>query len=1209
MVLFLILALFINPGGICLCACALPATAGHIFLNDRSANIIGSAPLLIPGLLTTAGLSGKGQIIGIADSGLDKGSTSDIHPDLQSDPGSMPRVAMLKSYTDREIADDPNGHGTHMAAAIAGSGKASEGKYRGIAPGTSLYFQALLDEEGNLKVPENIKSIFEPAYAAGVRIHVDGWGRAGNTYAKTSAQIDNFVFNYPDFLPVFGAGNSGPGNGTLTMEANSKNALVVGSSQVPRPTLSPEARYAGEAANSSSRGPAQDGRIKPELLAPGSAVISACSSLTESNFAANSQYTLMGGSSMAAAVTGGALALLREYLNGHEGVKNPGSALLKALLVNGANFGEEKLKEQGFGILDLSGTILALQEDRFKFVEEKGGIQTENSREYKVQVSDGSLPFKASLAWVDPPGKAGEPSNLVNNLDLIVRDPQGKIYYGNDFLKQGYADSVNNLEQVFISKPLPGSYSIIVRAVSLDSSFPSQSFSLVYGQPLKHAIVQSMDENKTVKLADGEEIDLAESKLFCTANGSAFISDEQIEPGADIYLTGNSAYVFGQSWKYGGLQVLSEQGGTIISEISSQKREGGYYIDPQASLFENYLWLNGISISDINSIPSGSEIYASLNPGLQTAWQVKAEYEEVSGFIEGVNAEPREIKLLHDEHKYLIKEQTAISYNDILVDCSDIAAPYGSAETATLEKLAPGMKVSLVISPGTRDLLYVRVERQIIIGSVQSIDAQQGNITMDTGKSYKIFPGTRIMKNGQSADLKDLLPEDKIAALLLDSTNKIIQLTAITDIAYGRVVHYNSRDKKLHIFDANNSIISLQLNRSTEIFRRGLQIEASLIEPGSWVRVISDPESREVWRLDIAELAENVEKVLASYDAQQGTLIMQDGSRYTCSRYSQISKGGYIISPDLLRPGSKLIISTLESPSPWAEFLVRVEEETGPGVQAPQLIVRAYSLNGVLIVQGKSSADRVIMYRENEERNDIKCNDDGSFSHIYTLFENEKQLRVLAINSQTGAIRGVDVYITEYPVEQGAKGFNDIYEHPAGENILNLGKQGVISGYPDGTFRPDNTLTRAEFTSILARAWDWNLESKGETNYFKDNGQIPWWASGAVYAARKLGVASGYHDGSFRPGQAISRSEMAAMIARVLSQEKKDDKDDNQKDSEESTYNASSSIPAWAEGYIETLYQAGLLQSLDGELFEPDGLVTRAEAAVIIDRLHKKSTL
>ena len=123
---------------------------------------------------------------------------------------------------------------------------------------------------------------------------------------------------------------------------------MVGAGQVPRPSFSPDAQQAGEAASFSSRGPTSDGRIKPDLMAPGSAVISACSRLTESNFPADRNYTRMGGTSMAAAVTGGASAVLCEYLES-ERTKQPSAALLKTLLINGSRVPTGKKKPSGLG--------------------------------------------------------------------------------------------------------------------------------------------------------------------------------------------------------------------------------------------------------------------------------------------------------------------------------------------------------------------------------------------------------------------------------------------------------------------------------------------------------------------------------------------------------------------------------------------------------------------------------------------------------------------------------------------------------------------------------------------------------------------------------------------------------------------------------------------------------------------------------------------
>jgi subtilisin family serine protease len=126
-----------------------PYTAPQ-FLNDRAAGIIGAEPLAAPGFASMDGLTGANQVVGLADSGLGKGEGDDLPEDLKSKPGQKPKVIMLKSIAGRPRPDDPVGHGTHMAATIAGTGLASEGKFTGLAPEASLYFQGILNKKGKL---------------------------------------------------------------------------------------------------------------------------------------------------------------------------------------------------------------------------------------------------------------------------------------------------------------------------------------------------------------------------------------------------------------------------------------------------------------------------------------------------------------------------------------------------------------------------------------------------------------------------------------------------------------------------------------------------------------------------------------------------------------------------------------------------------------------------------------------------------------------------------------------------------------------------------------------------------------------------------------------------------------------------------------------------------------------------------------------------
>ena len=1162
-------------------------------LNDRASDIIATSPLTGWDLLIPEGLDGKGQIVGIADSGLDKGSVSDIHPDLESEPGKMPKIVMLKPYTDRIIPDDPDGHGTHMAATIVGSGSASNGQYQGIAPGASLYFQALLDSNGKLKIPENLNTLFFPAYDAGIRIHVNGWGTINNTYGKTSAQVDKFVFSHPDFLPIFGAGNSGPGKGSLTSEANSKNALVVGSSQIPRPAFSMEARYADQVADSSSRGPTADGRIKPELMAPGSAVISACSSLITGNFKANEKYTRMGGTSMAAAVTGGAVAVVKEYLNQKMEMKNPSSALIKALLINGARPFAGGPSEKGFGILDTAGTILALEESSFIMVDNET-IKDKDILEYKINIPDTRGAFKATLVWTDPPAESGTGNALINNLDLTVRDPGGNLIHGNDFNNQETPDSKNNTEQVYIENPQKGEYLIRVEAAEIDEKYGEQMFSLVYGQTLQQSAITAIS-NEKITLESGIQLDGNKLNIKGVIDGLKSSSFKELVVGNVVYLGAESGYCFGRTWETGGVQLLPTGEGNLVVEINPRVREGGYYLDSGIIDESSDIIVNREPLSSFYNFPAGSQIKAAVNPVLQNLWQVSALYDEVTGYIADVDQEEQTLTLLKDKNQYRLAPWAIGSYTNYLVDSSAEEAPFGYGESADFSKLRPGMKISLFLSPGTQVIHYLKVERQLVSGRVKSIDSAGGELLLDTGKTYHIYPGTGIYKDFNETSLEAIMPGDRVTGLLLPDSSELLDLNAYSQVNYGRIIYFNEKQKTLYLIDNNNRFRILTLSSDAEAYRWGTLVETGSVEIAKWARVICNPVNEEVTRIDIAEIDEETSKKFLYFDTNNRSIRMTDGTSYQYHPATLVTRDGYMIYPEDLIPGDQVTITVLSAGGRHNTFLAAVKAELQKDVQKPHLTVSVYDFNGVLIVKGYTTADRISLYREDEQRQVIIPDEGGNFSRMYKKLEDEQKIRVIAVDSLNGAVNGWETEIMAYPVPQENETFIDIKNTPAQEAIENLAAKGIVYGYEDGTFRPDQEITRLEFIMMITSYKNLEPELFGTQNYFTDSSEIPWWALGAVNAARENGIIEGYPDKSFRAYQAVSRTEMAVILDRAFG--------DPGISGGQLPYYDYQRIPLWGITSVSRGYERGFFETMLVDHFQPYNTVTRAQAAVILNQI------
>ena len=278
----------------------------------------------------TTDLDGSGQIVAVADSGLDED-----HGDFGSRV-----VANNDVINDGSTADRWSGHGTHVSCSVLGDG--FRGSYAGVAPAAQLYFQAMEnDNTGNFQSP-SLNSLINSAYSAGARTHTNSWGNNGGygQYSSDSRDVDDRASAYDRYYSggegltiLFAAGNDGPDPDTVSPPATAKNAVTVGMHQN---------RYSGAPdyiMQGSSRGPLDDGRIKPDVLAPGGYVWSCrAQEATDTGSASGSStwYLEYTGTSMATPNAAGAAALIREYLEEIALRESPQGALVKALLILGA---------------------------------------------------------------------------------------------------------------------------------------------------------------------------------------------------------------------------------------------------------------------------------------------------------------------------------------------------------------------------------------------------------------------------------------------------------------------------------------------------------------------------------------------------------------------------------------------------------------------------------------------------------------------------------------------------------------------------------------------------------------------------------------------------------------------------------------------------------------------------------------------------------
>ncbi|MNJ31585.1 Endo-1,4-beta-xylanase A precursor [compost metagenome] len=190
---------------------------------------------------------------------------------------------------------------------------------------------------------------------------------------------------------------------------------------------------------------------------------------------------------------------------------------------------------------------------------------------------------------------------------------------------------------------------------------------------------------------------------------------------------------------------------------------------------------------------------------------------------------------------------------------------------------------------------------------------------------------------------------------------------------------------------------------------------------------------------------------------------------------------------------------------------------------------------------------------------------------------------------------GSDPFIPSKPVIT----LSDTAGHWAQASIREAVARGFVNGYPDGSFKPNGAVTRAEFTVMLTKALQLSGAAEAASELgFTDRESIRPWAQHAIVQALQAGIIRGYEDGSFRPDKEVTRAEMMSMLARAAGLKPAVGNVTGFADDEQ--------IPVWAKGAVAALREQGLISGRDDNRFAPQETATRAEAVTIILRLLER---
>ncbi len=429
------------------------------------------------------GLEGQNQVVSTSDTGIfmehNMFRDAAVPVTTWGDyPNHRKVIAYVQGRAGADFGDEAASwwHGTHTGGSACGDDSYCGGTqpYDGMALLAKNYFIDLGASTGGFGGPQSLWTMFNYGYNgnAGGRayVHSMSWGSNSNgAYAADDRAVDHWIWWHQDGSVFTSAGNDDPPPGGndeyVGSPGNSKSVVTVASCS--------NGYGANMYSTWCSRGPTDDGRIKPDILAPGDFIWSSVGPNIGS-------YDWSSGTSMSCPIAAGSALQVRQYFEdgwyptgspAAPDAVHPSSALIKAVMVNG---GDENMSSYtvpsfyiGWGRTCLDSVLYFPGDARgLQVVDDTLGVQTGQTDSYQYEIQTcGKL--EVTLAWSDYPAAIYANPTIINDLDLEVQVPGGSVYKGNVYsggwsVTGGSYDRLNTVECVHLANPTAGTYTIRV---------------------------------------------------------------------------------------------------------------------------------------------------------------------------------------------------------------------------------------------------------------------------------------------------------------------------------------------------------------------------------------------------------------------------------------------------------------------------------------------------------------------------------------------------------------------------------------------------------------------------------------------------------------------------------------------------------------------------------------------------------------------------
>jgi hypothetical protein len=494
----------------------------------------------------------------LTGSGVVLGQWEPRHPDATH----VDLAGRVVNIDDGRPVDD---HATQVAGTMIGDGRLLPSRqYRGVATAATIVSCRDWEDVTDLR-----RQYREAIDKYGIDIANNSWGKVRwNDYEAYDAALDGIVrgeLGKPISM-VWAVGNEGKWS-TVFSTAAAKNIVTVGATNSDDNSL-----WAW-----SDKGPTADGRLKPDVVAPG----------CESRDGGAIWSTLPGnryggacGTSLAAPSVSGTMALILEEWRATHG-KDPLPSTIKGLLLHTAEDLGPPGPDYAFGcgLIDAKAAVDLVRADTLDGVVMEDMILQQGERDaYTLNVASGAKVLKLTLVWDDYPGDPLAANALVNDLDLVVTGPDGKQYYPwtldplspEKGAEQRRTDHTNNVEQVFVENPAKGRWLVTVWGTTVPQ--PHQTYSLIFNST---GPVEAVPGRAILSLTGslGQTVAEFDDQGNLVLHGALTTGVEGTPPGGAFVIKGPDQEVAGYIDLNGNMRIRGE-----VSELANCELIGGGFV-------------------------------------------------------------------------------------------------------------------------------------------------------------------------------------------------------------------------------------------------------------------------------------------------------------------------------------------------------------------------------------------------------------------------------------------------------------------------------------------------------------------------------------------------------------------------------------------------------------------------------------------------------